>query len=393
MNTLAQNIERYISFDSNLRDLVKNEGVAIPDNTSCEDLLGIVEDVFEAGGRARIYGVSGFYGSSPSLTRTDDSVGLGFTIDAATGSIESDFNNVFPWNKTGVVTLEQGKFLRFPEMFFRVGCDSEHRLTDVAVSSQPHSEGNWFRVAPFYYACYGASLEGSALASRSGVERVSNKTRTALRTAAASSGEGFTQLDLYHRNVLMFLWFIEFATKKSDDIMTGRISGSGTQGGSTPRFTGGTDSVASPSGFETEYGQMRYHYIEDFIGNFGEFVDGVYCSPQGTADFVTADPSEYSDTSAGKAQVSYPSPESGCLAALGWEDERPFLCMPHSVVQNGNYNTYFCDQTYNSANSTSALFCGPFYSNAQISRGLTFYAHYNAGFTSESIGGRLICVI
>ena len=392
MDSLAQNIGRYISFDENLRELIENEGVAIPANTTCEDLLGITESLFESGGRARIYGVSGLYASAPELTRTDDSVGLGYTVNTATGSIDSDFNNVFPWNKTGLVTLSQGKFLRFPEMFFRVGADSSGRLTDVAVSAQPHSEGSWFRVPPFYYACYGASTEDNALVSRSGVTRTNNVSRAVFRTSAQNAGSGYRQLDLFHRNVLMFLWFIEFATKKSDSVMTGRISGSGSRGGSSPRQTGGTDNVATPSGFETEYGQMRYHYIEDFIGNYGEFVDGVYCSPQGTADYVTDDPTAYNDSATGKTQLSYPSPESGCLAALGWEDSLPFLCMPHSVVQNGSYNTYFCDQTYNSPSSTSALYCGPFWSNNQVSRGLTFYAHYYAGLTNENIGGRLLYV-
>ena len=77
-------------------------------------------------GLAPIYGVSGLYNSNPTLTRTDDSIGLTYLINSSSGAIESDFNNVFPWNKTEIVYTETGKFVSFPEMYFRIEIGRAH---------------------------------------------------------------------------------------------------------------------------------------------------------------------------------------------------------------------------------------------------------------------------
>lgn len=115
---------------------------------------------------APIYGVSGLYSPKPELTRTDDAVGMTFSINRNTGEIASDFNDVFPWNKTEIVfDDENNKFVSFPEMYFRVGTDENHRLTDIAVSEHPAAEGTWYRVAPFMYGCYGGSIERRGLSS------------------------------------------------------------------------------------------------------------------------------------------------------------------------------------------------------------------------------------
>ena len=55
--------------------------------------------------------------------------------------------------------------------------------------------------------------------------------------------------------------------------MTGRYSYSGTNGGQSKINTGYTDNLNTPSGYELSYRQMRYHYIEDFVGNIMEFVE------------------------------------------------------------------------------------------------------------------------
>ena len=44
-----------------------------------------------------IYGVSGLYASAPALTRTDDAVGMSWTM--SNNEISSDFDNVFPYNQ------------------------------------------------------------------------------------------------------------------------------------------------------------------------------------------------------------------------------------------------------------------------------------------------------
>lgn len=340
-------------------------------------------------GTAPIYGVSGLYASSPALTRTDDAEGLSFEINSSSGAITSDFNEVFPWNAAEVVDDTAGKFVSFPEMYFRIGVDNNGRMTDVAVSSQPANEGTWYRVAPFMYSCYGASISSSKMESVSGVSRTGNYTRAQFRTYATNNGAGYLPIDLYHRNVLMLLWWIEFATKKYDNIMSGRISGSGTSGGSTVRPCGGTDGVATPSGFETAYAQMRYHYIEDFIGNVWEMVDGIYMNGEGQYDYVTADPSKFSDTTDGKTALSFVNPSSREIAAYGWDSDNPFLFMPIETVNNNSYNTYFCDAV-NHYSGCPVMLAGAWYVSSNASYGLSYVDCADASAGSLYYGSRLL---
>jgi hypothetical protein len=361
MATSAVNLARLLTIRNDIKDAIENKGVTIPSGTAFDDYPTYISQISGGGSSDEpIYGVSGLYQRDPALTRTDDAVGMDFVINSSSGTVDSDFNDVFPWNETVIVTNEAGKFLRFPRMYFRVGADSSYRLTDVAVSKAPRGSGNWYEVAPFMYGCYKASIADGQMKSVIGKKPQQNKTRAQFRAFAAENGSGYSQLDLYHRTVLMFLWFIEFATKNSTSIMTGRIYGSGTsgEGYSTVCRTGGTDAIATPSGFETAYAQMRYHYIEDFVGNGAEYIDGVYYSPAGTADYVTADVAYFSDDTTGKTQLCYPSPENGLLSALGWDSSAPFLCLPNSTIESGAYIEYFCDRSNKNDSSKPVAACG-----------------------------------
>lgn len=342
-------------------------------------------------GTAPIYGVSGLYSSSPALTRTDDAEELDYVINSSSGSIDSDFNNVFPWSEAEVVDDDAGKFLSMPEMYFRVGYDSQNRLTDVAVSSMPSGDGEWFRVPPFLYGCYGASVQSNKYVSKSGLNRSYNVTRQQARTYARNNGTDYCQLDLYHRTVMMFLWWIEFATKNSESVMTGNIGGSGTSQSWSRVYTGGTDNVETPSGFETVNAQMRYHYIEDFIGNLWEFVDGICCQASGAQDYVTTNPSNFSDDTTGKEQLSYSAVAGGYIKAYGWDSDNPFMCMPSEV--GGSQTTYFCDYSEGRYASYPVLFCGANYNNNNANYGLSYCNYNNVGNNNNNLGARNLIML
>lgn len=337
-----------------------------------------------------IYGVSGLYQSNPALTRTDDAVEMSFAINSSTGAISSDFNDVFPWNEATVEIIGGNTFLHMPEMWFRVGWDSSLRITDIAVSKAQGVTGNWYKVDSFYYSCYGGSVSSGKLRSVSGVSRQASATRAQFRSYAAANGSGYFQEDLYHKTVMSFLWWIEWATKNSSSIMTGRTSGSGTSGGATLRPTGGTNSITTPSGFETAYAQMRYHYIEDFIGNMLELVDGNVGS--GDNYYVTASPAAYSDATTGHANLSYGYPSNAsasnrCISAFGWDADNPFLCQPIEQVGT-DYTIHFCDA--NASANNVALYCGMPYSYTGAYYGLSYYDRSTASSTGTGVGGRLL---
>lgn len=354
---------------------VKAKGDGVPENSSTTVMYGA----------GPVYGVSGLYGSDKALTRTDDAEGLSFAINSSTGAISSDFNNVFPWNEETLETDENGNaFATLPDMYFRIGVDSQKRITDIAVSRTPRNTGKWYKVNSFSYGRYGGSVADNKLKSVSGVSRRSSTTRAQFRSYAAANGNGYRQLDLYHRTVLLFLWWIEWATKDSASIMPGKTSATG----SGYVNTGGTDQVETPSGFNPTTKQMRYHYIEDFVGNYLEFVDGFV----GTASalYATTDASKFSDNSAGLDTLSIQSPTTAgnCIAAFGWDEEHPFLCFPVETVNNGSYNTYFCD--YVEKGNYPVLYTGAYGNNANTNCGVSYLDRSNASYSSTHLGGRLL---
>lgn len=283
-------------------------------------------------GTAYIYGVSGLYDSTPALTRTDDAVGKTWTMTS--NEIASDFDTLFPYNLMVKETVDGNAMVYVPEMYWRLGYDSSGYLTDIAVSPTEITTLGSGQISahtnPFYYGAYGGAWDNDVLKSKSGVYRQYSKTRAQFRTAAQANGTGYQLIDVLHTKILEMLWLIEFADKNSENIMWGFT----TYGGNC----GATDTITAPSGQLANQGRMRWRYIEDFIGNGLEFIDGII------GNYVTADPTQYGDT----ANVGiYCNAVNGELSALGSPDKKnPLLLVPILGVGNNSYNTYFCDQTY-----------------------------------------------
>lgn len=342
-----------------------------------------------------ILGVSGMYAENINLTRTDDAIGLNYTINS-NGTINSDFDSIFPWCEAKLVTDAAGNgFVQMPEMWFRVGTDNSGRITDIAVSAVKHDDGEWYKVDPFCYGRYGGYVSSSKLYSKTGMTRTGAKKRSEFRSYASANGTGYHQLDLYHRTVMMFLWWIEWATKQARNVMGGRYSGSGTSGGSTKLATGGTNSLSTPSGYITTNGQMRWHYIEDFVGNQKEWLDGVCRVALGTSAHDYASKSVFSDSSTSMSMLSYPTKngaedEGQCIAAFGWDKNNPFLCLPTSHVNNANYDTYFCDGDISRSASSPCVVIGDAYNANYSYNGITLHWSFGTTTAYADIGGRLM---
>lgn len=336
-----------------------------------------------------IYGVRWVNDETITMEPTDNSMWLSYTKNNADGSISSDFNDVFPWNEAKRETLEAGEFLHMPDMYFRIGVDENGDINSVAVSNKAHEVGNWYKVDSFYYGLYGASENGDKLASLSGKDRLADVTRGDFRAKAKATGHGYFQLDLYHKTVMTFLWWIEWATKNSQDIMTGKTSATG----STACRTGGTDNINTPSGFNTTTKQMRYHYIEDFVGNFNEWIDGVSGSTDSKA-WVSANPDDYADTNgpANYKQLAYATSGIFCIRAFGWDPESPFLCYYSKTFGSIKYSQGFCDSGGLVNSSYPVMFSGASHNSSDRSYGLCQCYYGSASDTDSDIGGRLLYV-
>ena len=322
---------------------------------------------------AKIYGVSGLYAASSALTRTDDAVGLSYLFDDNSGQMQSDFDLVFPWNEATAIEVGENKFLRLPDMWFRVGTDQNGNITDVAVSKKRGAVGDWYKVDSFCYGCYEGGTfdnvpEGTQkLYSNTDSFRIINNTSRASARAMADRNNTngkheYFELDLYHQTVMLFLWYIEFAEKNAKNLF-GLINFE-----QTPYYLfgagalGSTDVLSTPSGLVllgegyNDGFAMRWHYIENFIGGPMRSIEGIVGRGGiSRAQYVTADPAKFTDdpTSADLNRLSYDAPSespsyqtyTGLALAFGWDPNNPFMVMPKEAEQDGTaYNTYLCSK-------------------------------------------------
>ena len=333
-----------------------------------------------------IYGVSGLADSTTTLTRTDDAVGKSWTM--SNNEISSDFDSVFPYNQMTRETIDGNVFVKIPAIYWRVGYDSENRITDIAVSQSP-IEASTGQVAyqseAFYYGAYLGSVDANnKLLSASGATQTGNQTRATFRTYATNNGTGYQLIDLYHQRIIQFLWLIEFGTKDSQSIMYGYTSSGGT--------TGATDNLTTPSGQLAAKDRMRYRYIEDFVGNGYTFLDGI------AAYYVSANPADYSEDMSAtgiaftvtEGNLTPGNNRYGCVRALGIVDiNNPILSPVTWGSPNSSYNTYFCDE-FNFANANPAVYIGSL--NDGANRGVFYMRGMTATYTYSAMGGRLLYV-
>jgi hypothetical protein len=335
-----------------------------------------------------IYGVTWVNDASTSMTRTDDAVGMSYTISS--GKVASDFDNVFPYNQMKRQVIDGNTFVYVPSMWFRVVVDSSKQITSVAVSATKGDGDNWYQTKPFYYGAYGASSDGTVLKSVSGASRQHTITRAEARTRAMATGTGYHQRDLYAGTVLMFLWWIEFATKNSGSVMTGCDYGQNT-GETNTIYNEEEGNNFCVSGYNTSTKQMVWHGIEDYVGNYLEFEDGITGNNvKGGEQYVSDDYmlyDDYSDSSKMSA-LSFSLPTSGNkLEAVGWDSTKPFLCQP---IASGSYSSWFsgfCDKVTTSNNIVAMR--GSSYYSTDLN-GVSAFFRDIGSYTSHTTGCRLM---
>lgn len=338
--------------------------------------------------QSAIYGVSWVNDASTTMTRTDDAVGMTYSI--ANGKVKSDFDNVFPYNQMKRQVIDGNTFVYVPSMWFRVTTEGV-AITSVAVSKVKGDGDGWYQTRPFYYGAYGASSDGVVLKSVSGVSRLNTITRADARTRAMAVGEKYHQRDLYSGTILMFLWWIEFATKNSNSVMIGVYRG---------EATGNTDSIYNEeetenfcvSGYNTSTSQMVWHGIEDYVGNGLEWEDGitgngVFAGEQYASDDYTI----YDDYSQGSQmeKLSYNSPQSNntCITHFGWDSSKPFLCMPLQTMNDSTFSSGFCDFV----NTNNKAVCSRGSNNpSNVNTGICYVNRYDVSAAYAGVSCRLV---
>lgn len=333
----------------------------------------------------RVFGVSGMYDENVELTRTDDAIGKTFNIDTSTGLVTSDFDNEFPYSEMTEVTIDDSVFISIPEMWWRIGKDRKGNITDIAVGRYINSPGTWYKSDAFLVGKYLAGYENYKMVSKSGKSQSGYYSIVQWTDYAKANGEGYKPYGAYEHTILTFLWLIEFANKRSVNIMKGYYTYNA--------YTGGTDSIPTVTGYITSNDRMKYRGIEDFVGNRAVTL------PDVTGEYYTSrDIETYKSGTENKTQLSYykylpkPAYQWRVIEALGWDDNNPFICMPSKVgLEAISLTTYFGSSVYGPSgnnNTATRIKLYTSYSNRCSLVSPMFDSYYTS--TSSTSGSRLI---
>lgn len=177
---------------------------------------------------------STIYGVKRSLTttssaweRTDNAVGLVANATKDGGTVQNDFDSIYPWSDiitynydtiNNVITAYLGDnnfafdgsngevLTRIPEFYYKRYRDGEYEYIQI---SKYAIEG-FIKSPAFSVGRYDSSYDGTKLHSVSGVVPEVNRNISSFRNLSRALGTGFGQLD-YHYFLLQMLYLVEYA--------------------------------------------------------------------------------------------------------------------------------------------------------------------------------------
>ena len=343
---------------------------------------------------ATILGVSGEGRSDGVLTRTDQAIGLSFSINSSTGAIASDFDNVFPYKDITEVTDTSGNvFVRIPKHYTKYTYDSDTGQMTTRISNV---QLDGYILNPCFhddagnetdYVCVGKYTAGgdSSLAiSKTNEAPLVNITHATMRTACTANGTNYGMLDYWTWRMLQDLFKIEFATTDSQIIMRGRVD---TNSASN---TGTCDAIGvNKSGWDLTSMCMTYRGIENLYGNIFQWCDGMLFDNHKI--LVCYDPTKYSSnvSSTDYVEVGYKINENssaGYPVSRGYDSDNPIVWESLDTT-GGSASKYWFDYCMGGTSPCPGV--GGRW-NDGTGAGLWCMYAYSAGSAAPSVGGRLI---
>lgn len=300
--------------------------------------------------KAKIYGVDKVGSATPSaLTRTDDAVGLSYTV--GTTDITSDFDRCYPWCDMQEVTDAAGNvFIKIPKFYCKITKNSDgtykHQISGIRYEgfSTLFIDGAGNELDYILVGKYEGSGSASRVYSKSGATVLVNITLDNFRTGCKANGTGYQSYDFLIDLIIKELWLVEMKTTNSQSVMYGYANGN-----SAAVATGRTDGVKTPSGSETSNTSgkyaCKYRGIENLWGNTYTWCDGI--SFGGDEDyyekvFVCFDPASYS---AGKTTSPYvyqgDRGSGGYISKIEPLGRHPLI--QYSTEGSGSNSTYYAD--------------------------------------------------
>ena len=353
-----------------------------------------------ASGLSKIYGVDKVGQANPTLTRTDDAVGLSYTVGAS--EITSDFDNCYPWrDMQEVIDVSGNVFIKIPKFYSKVTKNTDGTYKHQISGTQHEGfttlfvDGKGNELDYVLVGKYEGSLvtsgdknydaQNQKVKSKSGQTVLVSITRGTYRTSCRNVGKGYQQYDFLIDAIIKELFMIEFATTNSQSIMQGYTSQS-----NAAVTTGRTDTVKTASGSEISNTDgkhaCKYRGIENPFGNVWKCCDGINFDNEKI--YVCEDPEHYADD---KHDAPYTYMGDRLISGGYLKEVTPFAKNPllgYATAIGASTTTHYSDYYY--ANNTgTVLRCGGHWFDG-VSAGLWYWnGHLTASRADSDIGGRL----
>ena len=342
---------------------------------------------------SEIYGVE-WDGTGTTVWSRTDAAEL-FTdpepaVNNGTGS--SPFDDIQPW--AGMEITEDataGTLVKIPKYWYkwtRSGSTMKLQISNgpedgflVSPAHADRGDGQGERDVVYVgrYHC------GSSYKSQTGVQPVTNITRSTARVSIHTLGDDVYQWDWATRWTIMMLYLVEYANWNSQAAI-----GYGCSPSSNKFNMGLTDAMQYHTGTSaasrTTYGCCQYRHIEGLWDNVYDWVDGIYFS--GANVYCILNPDDYSDATGGTL-VGQRATNTGWISA--WTDPSAvdgyeWALYPDAV--NGSESTFVTDSCNYNASGVVLRVGGNYGQNQNL--GL-FYASGNSAASSSnsSVGSRL----
>lgn len=350
---------------------------------------------------SKIYGVDKVGQENPTLTRTDDAVGLSY--DIGTSEITSDFDNCYPWSNMQEVTDSSGNvFIKIPKFYSKVTKNTDGTYKYQISGTQHEGFTTLFvdgKGNELDYILIG-KYEGSAVVSgdnnydaqnqkvksKSGQTVLVSITRGAYRTRCRNVGKGYQQYDFLIDAIIKELFMIEFATTNSQSVMQGYTASSN----SAAVTTGRTNTVKTTSGSEISNTDgkhaCKYRGIENPFGNVWKWCDGINFDTEKI--YVCEDPEHYADD---KHDAPYTYMGDRLMSEGYLKEVTPFAKNPligYATAIGAGNTTHYSDYYY--VNNTGiVLFCGGAWRDGAAAGLWSWHGRSAASNAGSLIGGRL----
>nr|DAW41892.1 MAG TPA: tail collar fiber protein [Caudoviricetes sp.] len=368
--------------------IIAGEGVSIDKKENEEK----VEIKVEQSALEKIYGVDGVGAQIPSsLTRTDEAVGLTYTV--GTSEITSDFDNCYPWSDIKEVTDSYGNvFIRIPKFYCKVtkNADGTYKYQISGTKYKGFStlfvDGKGNEIDYILIGKYEASGDSTRAYSKSGKPVLVNRTRSQFRTACKANGAGYQQYDFLIDTIIKELWLVEMKTTNSQSVMMGYTN----PDNAAALQTGTTDTILTPSGSPVSNTDgkhaCKYRGIENPFGNAWKWCDGINFDVEKI--YVCENPEYYADD---KYDAPYTYMGDRVIHEGYLKEVTPFAKNPllgYGTAISANGTTYYSDYYFFSADGTT-LITGGGYNNSLPAGIWRFDGRAKSSYLYGYLGSRL----